>query len=108
MSDYKYKKGDIVYHYDTDSCEVVKLKVRHTMSGWDSDDWEYYNCTGENYDEDGDDIWEVSQNRLFPSKVRAMEYAVDRVQKKMEKNKRKKEKLMNKLCRFQGELEKVS
>ena len=63
--DYLFSNGDKVWFYD-DECGVVKrLIIRNTMSGWDEDDWEYYNCIGPNYESDGNDIYEVSQKDLY-------------------------------------------
>ena len=54
------------------------------MSGWSPDDWEYYNCVGENYDEDGNDIWEVSQHEVFPTREEANHQAIRILQRKIE------------------------
>lgn len=81
---YLYANGDVVYHYDQHTDRIVKLNVRHAMSGWSHDDWEYYNCTGENYEEDGDDIWEVSQHEVFPTREDANHQAIQILQRKIE------------------------
>ena len=43
--DYKYTKGQVVYFYDSKHNNVRTMKINHKMSGWDSDDWEYYHCS---------------------------------------------------------------
>jgi hypothetical protein len=80
---YLYDNGCKVWHYDSENNRIVPLTIRHTMSGWDEDDWEYYNCIGKNYDEDGDDIWEVSQHTIFPTKKDANDYAIKILQRKV-------------------------
>lgn len=65
---YLFSSGDLVWFYDEDDDLVKRLKIRHKMSGWDECDWEYYNCIGENYETDGNDIYEVSQKDLFSNK----------------------------------------
>jgi len=80
---YLYKCGDRVFHYDAKNDTIVSLTIRHTMSGWHRDDWEYYNCVGDNYDEDGDDIWEVSQNDLYPTLEEAKQRAIRSLQRQV-------------------------
>jgi len=71
---YLYKRGDTVFHYDEECNRIRTLTIRHQMSGWDEDDWEYYNCTGVDYEDgDGDDIWEVSQRDIFPTHEEAQQ-----------------------------------
>ena len=81
---YLYSNGDKVWHYDARNDRLVRLTVRHTMSGWSYDDWEYYNCIGENYDEDGDDIWEVSQHEVFATMEEANQQACKLLQHKID------------------------
>lgn len=72
-SNYLYNKGDIVYHYDPEIERVVELKIRHRISGWTENDWEYYNCITTNYVptiEEGI-VYEPSQNEICKTKKEA-------------------------------------
>lgn len=64
---YLWSNGEIIWFYDKAEDSVKRLRIRHRMSGWDKNDWEHYNCIGDNYEEDGDDIYEVSQKEVFSS-----------------------------------------
>ncbi len=63
---YLYDTGDEVFIYDTKMEKIIKLVVRHRMTGDDYSDWEYYNCIDPLYtDESEDNIYEISQKYLF-------------------------------------------
>ncbi len=76
-NNYKYKRGQIVYFYDKEFNNIKPMRINHRMSGWDSNDWEYYHCSctdeflknqcgekiGKNFF--GQSVCEISQNDLF-------------------------------------------
>ena len=83
--DYKYKSGEVVYFYDSKYNNIKTMKINHKMSGWDSDDWEYYHCScidpestwKKEMSEEvginafGESVCEISQKHLFPFKNEA-------------------------------------
>lgn len=77
--DYIYKWDDIVYFYNEDDNDVVKLKIVGYLSGWSSNDWEYYECENE----DGY-RFEISQHDLRKTYDEAKEVAISFNRKKMD------------------------
>lgn len=70
MSEYLYNKGDLVFYYDWRDDLIIKLEVRHKMSGWSMNDWEYYNCVNSDDHREG---YEPSQKELYPTYEKANE-----------------------------------
>jgi len=95
---YKYKRGQIVYFYDSKYNNIKPMKINHRMSGWDSDDWEYYHCSctdellrnqcGDKIGNNvfGHSVCEISQKDLFSTKEEA-EKAKNDISTKEDKNK---------------------
>ena len=61
---YKYQNGDKIKFWDEYDGVVRIATIRHEMSGFDGNG-NGYNCIGENYDTDGDDIYEVGENNIY-------------------------------------------
>jgi len=90
QDDYKWGRGQVVYFADSEYNNIKTMKINHRMSGWDTDDWEYYHCScidpkitwEKEMSEEvginafGESVCEISQKHLFYSKNEAEKYLI--------------------------------
>jgi hypothetical protein len=84
---YYFENNDTVYYYDADYNKIRLLRIRHKMSGWCADEWEYYNCVPvEENDLQERGVIEASQNELYKNKNDAIQQAVSYLKYQAEKH----------------------